>query len=69
VCITYLVAEGTADEHVASLLLSKLPVLDAVVDLKSTVGVGDALREALGFGDEKATERLMNLICVGETVS
>jgi AAA+ superfamily predicted ATPase len=44
----YLVAEGTKDEHVAQMLLSKLPAVDAIAKDEVLKSFGDDLR-----GDEE----------------
>ena len=43
VVIYYPIAEGTADEHLASILLDKLPAVEALVGIDSLEGAADAL--------------------------
>lgn len=43
VVIYYPIAEGTADEHLASILLDKLPAVEALVGIDSLDGAADAL--------------------------
>jgi SNF2 family DNA or RNA helicase len=43
VTVYYPIAEGTADEHLASILLDKLPAVDALVGIESLEGAADAL--------------------------
>lgn len=69
VCVTYVVGCGTADEHVASLLLDKLPAAETFSGLGGTQGVTDHLYESLGMDDEEATDRLMSMIVSGEKVA
>jgi hypothetical protein len=49
--IQYLIAEGTVDEHVASLLTDKLPAVETVARDESITGLSDSL---LGFDNEEA---------------
>jgi SNF2 family DNA or RNA helicase len=46
VLIQYLVAEGTVDEHVAGILLDKLPAVENVAGDDSVTGLADQLRGA-----------------------
>ena len=43
VTVLYPVAEGTADEHLASILIDKLPAVEALVGIESLAGAADAL--------------------------
>jgi len=43
VTVYYPIAEGTADEHLASILLDKLPAVEALVGIESLEGAADAL--------------------------
>jgi hypothetical protein len=63
--IVYCVAEGTADERVATLLLDKLSASEGLEALGNGAGVAEALEKALGFGDEAQTQKLMELILEG----
>jgi hypothetical protein len=51
VMIQYLIAEGTVDEHVASLMTDKLPAVETVARDESIAGLSDSL---LGFDNEEA---------------
>lgn len=51
VLIQYLIAEGTVDEHVAHLLLDKLPAVEKVAADEQVAGFG---KELSGLADEKA---------------
>jgi SNF2 family DNA or RNA helicase len=44
VLIQYLIAEGTVDEHVAGILLDKLPAVEDVSKDDSVLGLKDQLR-------------------------
>ena len=43
VTILYPIAEGTADEHLASILIDKLPAVEALVGIDSLEGASEAL--------------------------
>ena len=51
VLLHYLICEGTVDEHVAGMLLSKLPAVDKVAQDEQVRGFGD---DIAGLQDEKA---------------
>jgi SNF2 family DNA or RNA helicase len=57
VLIQYLVAEGTVDEHVAEILLTKLPAVERVAQDDSVQGFSDQLR-----GSDQEEEILDSLI-------
>ncbi len=57
VLIQYLVAEGTVDEHVAEILLTKLPAVERVAQDDSVQGFADQLR-----GSDQEEEILDSLI-------
>ncbi len=64
VLIRYIIAEGTVDEHVAQILLSKLPAVEKVVDSDEIVGLG---RELIGASEEELVASLVDKIMGQET--
>jgi superfamily II DNA or RNA helicase len=68
VLIRYLICEGTVDEHVASILLKKLPAVEQVTEGDETLGLG---RELIGESEENLIQgfvaKLMGTEAGGET--
>lgn len=60
--ILYFIAEGTVDEHVAQILISKLPAVQSVIGADEIAGLS---RELIGADDEELVNSLMNKI-IGE---
>ena len=65
--IIYTVAVGTSDEHIANILLNKLPAVDQQVSLGGTEGMLTSLEDAIGMNDSQVTEALMSKILAGES--
>jgi len=63
--IVYVVGVGTADEHIANLLLSKLPAVESQVSLGGAESTTAALETAIGMGDAEMQDRLIALILGG----
>lgn len=63
VVIYYPIAEGTADEHVASILLEKLPAVDALAPIDTLDGAAKALS---GHIDDPEVFAARILACIGD---
>jgi SNF2 family DNA or RNA helicase len=57
VLIEYMVAENTVDEHVAAILLDKLPAVEEVAKDDSVVGFADSL-----MGGDKTEEEIIESV-------
>lgn len=64
--IIYPIAVDTVDEHVANVLLRKLPAVAQQVDLGGESEAASVLERAIGLNDEEAREILMKKIMEGE---
>jgi hypothetical protein len=62
VLIRYLIAEGTVDEHVASILLSKIPAVERIIDSDEVAGLG---RELIGISEEELLASLVEKVIGG----
>jgi hypothetical protein len=61
VTIYYPIAEGTADEHLASILLDKLPAVEKLTDIGGLDGAAEALAGEIEDEDEFAASILTSL--------
>jgi superfamily II DNA or RNA helicase len=59
VLIRYVIAEGTVDEHVATILLGKLPAVEKATESDEIVGLG---RELIGASEEELVASLVDKI-------
>jgi len=59
VLIRYVIAEGTVDEHVAQILLGKLPAVEKAIDSDEIAGLG---RELIGASEEELVASLVDKI-------
>jgi superfamily II DNA or RNA helicase len=59
VLIRYFIAEGTVDEHVAAILLGKLPAVEKATDSDEIAGLG---RELIGASEEELVASLVDKI-------
>jgi len=59
VLIRYVIAEGTVDEHVAAILLRKLPAVERATDSDEITGLG---RELIGASEEELVASLVDKI-------
>lgn len=59
VLVRYLIAEGTVDEHVAAILLRKLPGIERTVDSDEVRGLG---RELIGISEEDLVASLLEKV-------
>jgi SNF2 family DNA or RNA helicase len=59
VLIRYVIAEGTVDEHVATILLGKLPAVEKATDSDEIVGLG---RELIGASEEELVASLVDKV-------
>ena len=59
VLIRYIIAEGTVDEHVASILLGKLPAVEKATDSDEITGLG---RELIGASEEELLASLVEKV-------
>ena len=59
VLIRYVIAEGTVDEHVAAILLGKLPAVERATDSDEITGLG---RELIGASEEELVASLVDKI-------
>jgi superfamily II DNA or RNA helicase len=59
VLIHYFVCEGTVDEHVATILLNKLPAVEKALDLDEVKGLG---RELIGASEEELLGSLLSKV-------
>jgi SNF2 family DNA or RNA helicase len=59
VLIHYFVAEGTVDEHVAAILLNKIPAVERALDLDEVRGLG---RELIGASEEELLASLLEKV-------
>lgn len=62
VLIHYLICEGTVDEHVASILLSKFPAVERVTDFEEVAGLG---RELIGASEEELLQSMFDKVIGG----
>jgi SNF2 family DNA or RNA helicase len=62
VLIRYVIAEGTVDEHVATILLGKLPAVEKATDSDEIVGLG---RELIGASEEELVASLVEKVIGG----
>jgi SNF2 family DNA or RNA helicase len=59
VLIHYLICEGTVDEHVAAILLSKFPAVERVTDFEEVAGLG---RELIGASEEELLNSMLDKV-------
>jgi len=59
VLILYLICEGTVDEHVAAILLHKLPAIEQALDQDEVRGFG---RELVGASEEELLQSLLEKV-------
>jgi len=57
--IHYFICEGTVDEHVAAILLNKLPAVEQTFDLDEVKGLG---RELIGASEEELLNSLLSKV-------